>query len=661
MAKRRSKEQTPSTPPPDASYVLDLWRLKVNEADEARLIRLAWEFRRLTRLTHSLNIPDAYKAIAKEVRTPFVRDTWHRAVSALNQKPYVVHIEPRDQKMDTERACNIGERWDTAVRNSLDKELNLDTSIESAKALIRDGESVLKVVHRPDAWANFPRREKNEDSESFLNRVDKMKKGAPLPFAWRVVDRLTTVWQDGEFGDEWVIELAEYPRAFMARHYNMRPNGEGRLVDPANPLAPINAPDIQARTAITPANTLGGMPKPWGWQNTPFGRCLKAEYLDKDWWAVIVDGSMAPGFPKPNPYAPHLPYFRAKGPDSESLLYSLLFLVPTLDELLTMKLNWSYLGAYPSPVVHAVPNAISGAFPTGEDGIMPTLQWKPGKALTFPAGWMIDFLQPPPVGTDLNQLVEILRGLIDIAGIPSVLRGVGGSDQAGYAINQLMAAASLAFRLASESLSRQFAKAYEFLHYLVDHRIQQTVYVLAGPQGDNQTGKQWIGLHEGQGVSATEAGVDELGPVEVTYRVTLPTDEQARAMIAMQIVNAPKPLMSQKRAIEKYLQEEDPETIMDEIAVEEALNTSPLRDLWIQHAVQQAGLGAGLGGPQNGEPPGAQPGVNDAGNAGEPAIPGLNQPMQPAPPGPPSGGVPGAPGGRAAGAFPGQPNTPQQQ
>jgi hypothetical protein len=38
----------------------------------------------------------------------------------------------------------------------------------------------------------------------------------------------------------------------------------------------------------------------------------KIEYWDADWWCVVVDGSMAPDFPKKNPYAPRLPYFRAK-------------------------------------------------------------------------------------------------------------------------------------------------------------------------------------------------------------------------------------------------------------------------------------------------------------------------------------------------------------
>lgn len=658
----------PKSPPPDAAYVMSLYRLKINEADEARLIRLAWEFRRLTRMTNELRIPDAYKAIAKEVRTPYIRDTWHRAVAALNNKPYVVHIEPRDKTIEAQKACALGETWDIAVREALDKEINLDTSIESSKALIRDGESVLKVVHRPDAWANFPSRTRGEASEMYVDRARKYKKGAPLPFAWRVVDRLTTVWQDGEFGDEWVIELAEYPRAFMARRYGMSKHPtEDRLIDPANPFVPATPINWSwDENSIQPENLLQGMPKPWGWQNTPFGRCMKAEYFDAEWWTVVIDGTTAPGFPKPNPYAPFIPYFRAKGPDSESLLYSLLFLAPALDELLTMKLNWAHLSAYPNPIVSQIPNQVAGQFPTGDDALRPNLEWKPGKLIVFPPGWQLSFMQPPPTGEDLNQLITLYQQLIEVAGIPSIMRGISGSQDSGYLANQMLAVASLAFKMASEAQARQFSKAFEFLHWMVPNMIGQDVYALAtatgeANNGDNPSQKLWVALRAGDGFKAEVAGVDEFGPVEVIYRAMLPTDEQARAMIASQLVNSPKPLLSQRHAMTEYLQIEDPDEILDEIAIEDAMRQEPLASLILNEAMKDAGLMPAAPPPSpTGGPPGAAgpPGINDAANGGEPAIPMLNQPLQQPPP---AQGRRTGHGGRAPGAFPGRPPNPVQQ
>jgi hypothetical protein len=621
---------------PDAGYVWSLWQMQQADGRESRLRTVAKTMRSLTRMEHDLAIPAAYKATTKQVRTPFLRDTWQRTTTALNQKPYTIAIEPRDKTQDTVRAAELGIRWDTAIRDALDKEIGENTAIESTKALIRDGESVLKIVHRPDAWANFPAREDSDDADEYLRKSDKSKKGNPPPIAWRVIDRLSMVFSDGEFGDDWAIEAGEYPRPYLGRQFGMK---------------------ILDDRLVNPANTLGGGPEAPGYLTTAFARALKLEFFDEDWWAVVIDGTMAPDFPKPNPYAPRLPYRRAKGPDSESLLYSLMFLVPALDELLTMKLNWSYLGSYPNPLAQQIP----GATPPqalGDAGQPTTLTWKPGKFTQIPAGWSLSFLSPPPIGKDLNDLVVILRDMIDVAGIPSVFRGAGGDNQAGYAINQLMAAASLSFKLAGEALSRQFEGAFELIHWLIEHVIDDDVPVLAGA-GKDQEGKQWLTLKPsskgGSSVTATSADVSELGPVSVTFRPMLPTDEQAQAMIALQLTAGPTPLLSHRRALEK-MGEEDIDAIGDEIAVEQAMNAEPLRSQILAHALYEAGLGPNPNAPPAAAPPApamAPPGINGAAAAGLPSLPGISAPLQPTPP----SGPPIQPG-RAPGSFPGAPNTP---
>jgi hypothetical protein len=630
-------------PPPTADYVWSLYNLKLADGDEARLRNVAIKMRSMTRLQHALSIPDTYKAITKEVRTPYLRDTWHRTSTALNQRPYTVEITPRDKTNDTQRAAELGTRWDAAVRDALDKEIGENTAIESTKALIRDGESVLKLVHRPDAWATFPKREDSDgttkSADQYTEETETYKKGSPLPFAWRVVDRLSMLFQDGEFGDEWCIEYGEYPRKYLGRQYGMKI---------------LNA-DSGDELLINPERMLGGMPQPQGYLVTAMGRAVKIEYFDEDWWHVVIDGADAPGFPKPNPYAPRLPYLRAKGPDSESLLYSLMFLVPALDELLTMKLNWSYLGSYPNPVISQIPTPSGIPDTSGDAGQLPKLSWRPGKETVLPPGWQLNFLSPPPIGKDLNDLVVILRDMIDVAGIPSVFRGAGGDNQAGYAINQLMAAASLSFKLAGESLSRQFERAFEQLHWMVSHIVDQTVYVLAGA-GKDQEGKQWLGLRPKGSVSSTEASVEELGPVTVEFRPMLPTDEQARAMVAFQLTSGPTPLLSHRRALEKYLQIEDPDDVMDEIAIEKALSMPPLSDTILANALWEAGLGPNPNAPPPTPPQpamSATPGFNGAAAGGLPSLPGVNAPMQPPPP-----GAPPIQPGRPAGAFPGSPNTP---
>lgn len=644
---------------PDASYVYGLYRLRESEGPELTLRNRIKFTRLLCDMENAVVIPPQYKAITKEIRTPFMRDTWLRVTAALTRDTPVMHVEPKDAKnADSRAAANIGESWTWAAFQQMNKDQSDDMIYESTKALVRDEESVLKVVYRPDAWANFPVRGPKESATDFTKRTESYKKqfDTRLPYAWRVVDRLSMLFGDGEFGDDWALEYGEYPLPYLANRYGMQEttkDGSRRLIDPQN--------------------MLGGMPEPEGYlRSSGAGFCTKIEYWDAAWWHVVIDGQNAPGFPKRNPYNGRLPYIRAK---SDPVLFALSFLVPGLDALLTMKLNWSYLGAYPSPKITTLPNA-QGApaldIPGGDDGDATAdqdavLRWKPGIAIDLPVGKDMTFLVPPPVGQDLNEMITIVRGLIDVAGVPSVFRGIGGADQAGYAINQLIAAANLTYKKLGESLERQFAQAGEFLWYCVANRIKDDVYVrgdvdVVDPTtGATKKDKAWLGLKPDGKLQAQVAPVTELGPLSVRFRPVLPTDEQARAMIGIQLVNAPKALMSRRRAIEKYLQEENPEQILDEIAIENAMDEEPLKSQWVQEAMREAGMvpepqqnpAAGLVGP-NGQPllPQTPPSPFAPGQAGsgQPSVPGLNTPIQPGRP-----QTPGIAPGRGAGGFPGQP------
>lgn len=620
---------------PTADDILSLYNLRETDGAEARIRDIATSMRQLTRMEHEVSIPQQYKAITKQVRTPYVRDTWLRATAALNVKPPVPHCEPVDITQDARKAANLAERWDAALLETVSRDTGEDAVYESSKALIRDGESVIKIVHKPDSWANFPKRDDYESADEAKTAQRNYKRRSGVPIAWRVVDRLSMIFGDGEYGDDWALEYGEYPKPYLKGRYDMV-ESEGRLVDPAY--------------------ILGGRPAPKGELSSNTGLHTKIEYMDADWWAVVVDGSMAPKFPKKNPYAPHLIWKRAKAADSESLLYSLLYLVPRLDELLTMKLNWSYLGAYPNPVLEPVPSAVQAIedLPTASASQPKKFTWSPGKLINTPLGYKFGFVPPPPIGADLDGLIGILSNLIDIAGIPSVFRGVGGSDQAGYAINQLMAAASMSFKVAGSSLERQMVMLLEMAHWIVANLCREPVEILGG--AGEKSARQWLALKPEGETTATSAAVDKLGPLSFAFRPMLPTDEQARAMIALQLVNANKPLLSRRRAIEKYLQEEDPESILDEIAVDEALEEEPLKGMWLQRAVEEAHLlpakqqqqGTGLVN-QYGQPMSSgMAGIPGQASLGMPAVPGATMPLTPQVP-------------RAPGMYPGQPNTPQAE
>lgn len=467
-----------------AEDVLGLWAFRRNQSDEQGLRRFIREVRTMVDLQDPVRIPHEYKTITQEVRTPFMRDAWERIASSLCKDTPIITVEPRDEEIASRRAANIASRFLQQAFHLMDKERNDDLVYQSARALVRDSESVLKVVHRPDAWANFPVRGGQEEmgdgqpesADTYLKRTRDFKKsrGVRLPFASRVVDRLETYFGGGEYGDEWVIEYGEYPLPYRGQLlYGMAYDRDSKQwINPRNMLAgrPYAYGEYQAATA--------------GWDYTlssgSAGRCRKWEYWDKDWWAVVIDGHMAPDFPKRNPYAPWLPYFRAV---SSPALYSLRYLVPGLNNLLTMKQNWAYLTAFPTPVLEAVATGDKFSLtdlPLGDDGTKPKFTWRPGKVSVPPEGYRFDFIKPPPGGADVDALINIFRELIDIAGISSIFRGMSpGSRTPGYAINQLMAAANLEFRMMGEALSRQLESACEFVLHCVQNVINDEVFVLS--------------------------------------------------------------------------------------------------------------------------------------------------------------------------------------
>ena len=147
--------------------------------------------------------------------------------------------------------------------------------------------------------------------------------------------------------------------------------------------------------------------------------------------------------------------------------------------------------------------------------------------------------------------------------------------------------------------------------------------------------KRYLGMKPSGPVETDCAPVDMVGPVSMRFRPVLPTDEQANSMIALQMVNAPKQMISLETALEKYLQLDDPLGEIDRIVVENAMKQPQLEQQWMAEALKRAGIAPpvpqpppGILGP-NGQPIASgqpAPGTNSVAG-GEPSVPGLNEPV----------------------------------
>jgi hypothetical protein len=201
------------------------------------------------------------------------------------------------------------------------------------------------------------------------------------------------------------------------------------------------------------------------------------------------------------------------------------------------------------------------------------------------------------------------------------MKGIGGEYQPGYALNQLMQASMLTIQPAVKSRDAMLSEVAGFFQQLVEH-IGDTVWVY-GDNPDRDTyktkgRKRWLRL-----------APHEIGGYYDVHIQTRPLIDQmriARGSFAGTMVD--KKLMSRRVAIEDFLGYQDPEEMMDEIWVDEALSVGPLHDQAVMDAMRQAGM----------IPPPPMPGgQEEAGNMGitpttngsGPAGPGVGMPLQP--------------------------------
>lgn len=626
-----------------ADYVMGLYRYGLTHQEERGLrsfIRLSEE---LFDMRHRVSIPKEYRAITKEIRTPLYRDAGLRIAGSLVKDPPYIGVPGRDETAQAKKAASIATQFLMAVLNDMDAATGEDLMFKSSRDLTFDSESVIKVVHRPDAWANFPGYTPGAQApETYTAGAHRYAKGSVTqPFAARVVDRRQMLFGDGEYGDEWCLEYGEYSKPYLAQKYGM--------------LTPTYSEDV------TPATELAGKPQPEPGEGGLSvggigGKSVKVEYFETGedgQWAVLINGQMAPGFPRPNPYAPFLPYVRTT---SFPALYALTYLVPALDGLLTMKYNWAHLSSYPIPMMEPIRGLqqVLDAGPVGNtDEPNANQTWRPGRLYFPPPDRVLKFLEVPGTGRDVDEMIAQVREMIDVAGVPSVFRGIGGARQPGYSINQLMAAAQLNYKQLGNSLQRQHSGVGKLILHMVKKTIGLPVYAT----GEDKDQKHWFGVKPTGNVTEECAPIDLLGPVKSTFRPVLPTDEEADAMIGMQAFTSK--WMSHATTLERYAHVEDADAEIDRLWAEAALDDPALNMELMTEARRRKGLPVPQMAAQIAPPVQAGGATeeftpNDATNSGEPTVRGMTQPLRPARRATP----PIANGGRPAGSFPGRPGGP---
>lgn len=596
--------------------------------------RMIAEMRKRRYQEKKVEIPAAYQQTAQEVRLPILSDTIDLMVAICDDAPWRVHVDPYDDTITAQRNSSLREKWSEAVVRETEQKVGRPVTSMVRANQIADGLGVLKVIYDPDAWKDLPTAKSlfkksaskldEDELKEFDAAVETAKKGG-LPISFVDVDPVN--WHPIYGSDGQVdacIEIMERPVRSVLAKYSGKIRWEGEGIVPVGPLGepyPYHGFDTQydSRPHI----------KVW-------------EYHDRNDSLTFVEDVLVKSVHHGMGEVPYFHCFAKPAPDrnperhSRPPTYKQVWLLDLMDRFWTMMSNAGYLFCYPTPIT-ITPNDLD--IPLGDDGRPITPEFEVGKHMTLYEGQEFKFVTPPSEHLQLmgNLIQQAMRMHEVSSGLGPAIRGVGGGDQAGYAINQLISASMLTLHPAIKQFDFMMARAIRYVWKLIEKRIKTGVPIWADSTNkDDKTAsgsvkKKWL----------------TLGPSDIKgyYRVTVETkplvDQMriSKGSFAAQMVKGK--LLDRRRAIEEYLGYEDPDSVMDAIWVDEAMESGPLHDKAVEEAIKKAGLIPAppmpmmrdpFGGPQTGGegatlggPPGMGPGVGVPLN---PAAPPAPQPTQ---------------------------------
>jgi len=629
-------------------------------------------------LEEQVKIPENYKAMAIESKSPFPHEIVSKITAALSVNPARVTFDPVTVGEAGRENATKRKRWSEGARERQERDANrrhLRMVIDSA---VTYGMGVLKTVYRPDAWSGYNKfiRETDErlDREygawldpgsealrkrerEFDRQTEEYKRGAPFPIRTTDVHPMDFYRWHGE--DDYVhdFEWKTVPYLSTLQKYGLAPSRNDEL-------------------GLVQVGDLGRPMHDWGsffqGKRLHLVEHWTPEYIDylivacgvSDTGKSMLDATalsratLARRVRNPYGQSPFFPTFGVSTSDSEpayegvSVLFGVLHLFPLLDSLLTIKSGNAYLSGYPAFKERATPlgNSITSA-PMGTEGIEDTEEQTIEPGHIYRAD--VDAIQLPETGRDMTEMIGMLLSMLDRV-LPPITQGMtGGGDQFGVAVNQLITAARLAWDPIVDNLEFMLAANTGFQWWLVENRIKEAVYVeeptRRGVRGTQARG--WVSLAP-EDVDGKYRCIVKLDPV-------LPTNKILELRYHVEMVKAG--FETEAMAIEDL--GNNPDEVEEGRLVEE-LKRDPairaeLRRRTLQFVIGNRGkandleaAAAGVLGDNQSLPQGDPSAM---GNAMNPQQPGLNAPIaQPASAGaiPSNPSVPGAPAGPQVGPPP---------
>ena len=486
--------QVTSRKPPTVEYI----EARVAEAEERDRKRNAmWDRIEMLRFRqHTIPVPENYRKFSKEVKTPLVDDVLRTVVTGVAQSFFNFNVPPQAFGKNSQANTSLREKWLRAFFGRMDRSGGRHRAyVDAIDQAAMFGMAVPKIVYLPDAWDNeLIKKEADERGEGYEGRLQEYKTKAPLPFAWMTPDpRTYHDWTHYRKPYE-VVETSVRTRAQVAERYGYTgvrfDNKTGQLRKSGQQIGKLDEPVAESALGMTGLTSLLKFQEHW----------LVDDRAKTCWVTYKADGIILDAIETGYYRVPQFPFFglstSSYSPEYEaqSIVGDMLSMVEAYDLFLTMWLNYGFISAFPMGTYETGPNQ---GTPTKPDGSpLAQIEFEPGVFKVMPTGGKIEWIVMPPGGSDMKQMSEVLRDLLERAGgVPPILRGEMRGDSTAWGQAQaLYVAARRIFDPLSDNYAAAAEEMCEFVQWCIEHKHHDTVYVMGEQETRRGKKSDWLGL-----------------------------------------------------------------------------------------------------------------------------------------------------------------------
>jgi hypothetical protein len=613
-------------------------------------------------------IPNAYQKTATKVYSPLAGHIVNTVTAALTVNRPVTQFKPTGFGTSYEENATLREHFFDGSFRTQEEEAKRRLFRLFMYSMVTKGEGILKTWERTkSAWGQYDAysrklaeeldtrpeyKDLDWDAKSrvYDKATEDYKLSLPYPITTTDVLPETFYYLNGENGFTVAGEIKDVPYLETLARYGHGLNSRGEVVPQAMALPRAQWGQVMGKLRTIRMHELwlpGEVRYVLAGPNQTKGAKSRGTLVKR----VRHD------YTDPVTKCLKGPYFHALGITTASrlphraglsVLYGFLPLFPLLNSLLTIEAQVAYMYGWPSFKRKANSAAKSVPDVYGKDGSERDAEVELAPGSVYPDD--IEPVEMPRGSESIDKMIGLVRGMLELA-LPSVVQGIVGGDESGYALNQAAYLARLAWDPIVDNAEFALAERVGFESWMIEHCIGEPVHAWYEQAGKKQR--------------KTKAGYLSIGPDDLkgVHRYTVRLDPETPSNKVIEQRYHSQMMADRLETWEDAVTAmgHNPDEVEKSWMLKDMKSSPEIQELVKQRTLQKVALkqqkalaGAGLG--PNGMPEaGAQ-----LGNVGQVFQPGQNgQPMTPTP----QGSVTGmGPQGRAmaAGGIGGGPVSPNQ-